>query len=114
MTEQPPTKPSERTWTVPCFFRNQETGEFLRDPDTGALIPDHQETAAAYAEARAILRRTGGVMQVGTKREEVEPGRIETTELLFRHQAFVPIVQEPAPAAATEEPAEPEAAAAKS
>lgn len=94
MPEQQPPTPSKRTWIVQCFFRNAVTGEMLRDEQTAQLVPDHQEVTAAFIEARAILRRQGGVMSIGTKREEIvgEPGRVETTELLFRHETFAPIV----------------------
>jgi hypothetical protein len=99
VTPQPPTKPSERVWEVDCF---------VVDHAQGIVLPDPVAVRESMFEVQAILTRLGGVVQIGSKRDEnyPSPGQVSTTKLLFRWQSFAPISP---PEDAAVPPAPPEA-----
>lgn len=74
--------PAERVWTVVTARHNAVTGSVEADP--AAL-------GVALAELQGILLRLGGVVQFATRRQEVEPGRVETLAVVIRWRSFVPI-----------------------
>lgn len=86
-------EPAERIWRIPCYVKDEQ----------GQYIADQQAVAIAMGEAQAILFRLGGVIQIGTVREDVvEPDGFKltiTTMMIIRHQRFVPKVEPSAPAA---------------
>lgn len=80
--------PAERVWTVPCFVR-ADSGELLRDPG---------QVREAMLELAGILMRIGGMVQMVTRREEISPGAIETTEVIVRWRSYAPVTPLPADA----------------
>lgn len=85
-----PQKPSERTWTIPCGFLIEETNEWVDQP---ALLGE------GLGELAGIIRRCGGVCQIGAIREELPvashtnaPASVQlvTTSVFVRWQSFSP------------------------
>jgi hypothetical protein len=98
------TTPSERVWEINCYLSTEQ-----------GLLPDPLELDRAMIACGAILANIGGVMSLGTVREEISPGRVATTRILVKWQSFTPRMQGVvAPVLTAPEPAsaEPEAAAA--
>lgn len=77
----PKNPPAERVWTVPVGFVD----------DAGSYVPDGQALATSLLEIQGLLLRVGGVVQIATRRQEIAPGRIETTAIVYRWRSFVPV-----------------------
>lgn len=83
-------KPSERTWTIPCGFVTEDGGLWVDQP--GLL-------GEGLGELAAIIRRCGGVAQLGAIREELPVAphtnaapavSLVTTSVFVRWQSFSP------------------------
>lgn len=74
--------PAERIWTIDIFHQ---------DPQTGEWFPDEKALPNALLELIGIMTRVGGVFQMGTRRYEIAPGRIETVGVVIRWRSFAPV-----------------------
>lgn len=74
--------PQEKVWRVEAVVR-ADNGEILRDPVA---------VREGMLELGAILSRVGGTAALVAERNEVEPGRVETTAIIVRYRTFSPIV----------------------
>lgn len=107
MAEQqhpPHQKPSERVWSR----------RTIREGPLG-IEPDDEALAAALLQCEGIMANIGGILTIGAERTELPDGRILTTQLVFKHQAFAPVTPAPdaeGPAAEPEPVEEPEPAVA--